>query len=86
MSASTFSFHETYGKHRNPDEIREMERQKQVLQARVYHYGDPVNARDKLQREATHGQKETLQTKLPKNVFAMLRLLFSIFSVFLRYK
>jgi hypothetical protein len=43
MLPPSFSFHEAYGKHRNPDEIRDMERQNQMLEARSYQYGDPVN-------------------------------------------
>jgi hypothetical protein len=43
MLPPSFSFLEAYGKHRNPDEIQDMERKNQMLEARSYQYGDPVN-------------------------------------------
>jgi hypothetical protein len=47
MFPNSFSFHEAHGKHRNQEEIRDMERQNQRLAARSYQYGDPVNRRKK---------------------------------------
>jgi hypothetical protein len=47
MFPNSFSFHEAHGKHRNQEEIREIERQNQRLAARSYRYGDPVNRREK---------------------------------------
>jgi hypothetical protein len=47
MLPNSFSFHEAHGKHRNKEEIREIERQNQRMTARSYKYGDPVNSREK---------------------------------------
>lgn len=73
MFPPTFSSYETFGKHRNPDEIREMEWQKQVMETRAYRYGDPVNLKEKIQVEAPRVKKETFQVRKLKFAFALLR-------------
>jgi hypothetical protein len=37
------SYSEVYGKHRNADELRQIERQNRALEAQSFQYGDPVN-------------------------------------------
>lgn len=45
MYPYNISSQEVYGKHRHSDEVREIERQNQVIKARSYRYGDPVNSK-----------------------------------------
>jgi hypothetical protein len=51
MLPPSFSLHEIYSKHRNPDEIREIERQNRVAEARAYEFGDPVNTQEQFAPE-----------------------------------
>jgi hypothetical protein len=83
MFPSTFSSQEAYAKHRYPDEIREMERQTQVLRARAYRYGDPVNRNEHEQVKAPRVQTEKRQTNKMQNALAMLRTFLFVFSVFI---
>jgi hypothetical protein len=46
------SSQEVYGKHRSQDDIKAIERQNRVLEARSFRYGDPVNSRDKSRDES----------------------------------
>jgi hypothetical protein len=59
------SSQEAYGKHRNLEEIRQMERQNQILQARSYEYGDPINSKGEYDETQTKSgiSKETLQPR-----------------------
>lgn len=43
MQPTPFSSSEVYAKHRNPEEIHNMERRNQEAERRAYQYGDPVN-------------------------------------------
>jgi hypothetical protein len=45
MYPHNISSQEAYGKHRNSEEIRQMESRTQILNARSYKYGDPVNSK-----------------------------------------
>jgi hypothetical protein len=65
MFPNTISSQEAYGKHRNADEIRQMERQNQILQARSYNYGDPVNSKVEYNETQTNNgiSKETSQPR-----------------------
>jgi len=83
MFTPVFSAHEAYAKHRNPDEIKEMERQKQVLGARAYRYGDPVNRNEHEQVKAPSVQTEKHKANKMQNAFAMLRSFLFVFSIFI---
>jgi hypothetical protein len=52
MFPPNFSSHETYAKHRNPEEITRIEKQNRDLAARHYKYGDPINSKSKAQKPA----------------------------------
>jgi hypothetical protein len=58
MLPPSFSFHETYGKHRSPEEIQKMERDHWKLVARAYQYGDPVNTQEAFEVETSATQRD----------------------------
>jgi hypothetical protein len=57
MGSHPFSFSEVHGKHRSPEEIGRIEQQNQIMEARAYHYGDPVNTPGQ-SRDRQHGGEE----------------------------
>jgi hypothetical protein len=81
MLPPTFSSHETYGKHRNPDEIRAMERQTRALEAREYRYGTPVNSRPEQNADSPRAMNE-LSYERRKNPFFVLRLVRFLIGMF----
>jgi len=82
MYPTSFSFLETYTKHRNPDEIREMERRDQVQLARAYRYGDPVNTKEQEKGERANHHRESRLNRKPNHVYAFLRSLLFVLQRF----
>jgi hypothetical protein len=82
MYPYNLSSQETYGKHRNPDEIHQMERQNQILQARSYKYGDPEISKVEYDETQTKNSisKETSQ---PRRSVPLLARVFLFFLPFL---
>lgn len=66
MYPQPISSQEVYGKHRNADDIREIERQNQVLEARSYRYGDPVN-------QKAENDEKPAKSRLPNETFRQRR-------------
>jgi hypothetical protein len=68
MLPPSFSFHETYGKHRNPEEIRGMERKNQELEIRAYQYGDPVNTNEQFPVDQPEVPEATVRARKPRRL------------------
>lgn len=81
MLPPTFSSHETYGKHRSPDDISRMERQTRELQAREYRYGTPINSKQNREMESPRAQNEPAYAR-PNNPFFVLRLVRFLLGMF----
>lgn len=82
MYPTSFSYLETYAKHRNPDEIREIAQRDQVQLVRAYHYGDPVNTKVQVKGEQANQRRETKLNRKPNHVYAFLRSLLFILQRF----
>lgn len=82
MYPTSFSCLETYAKHRNPDEIRDIERQTQVQLVRAYRYGDPVNTQEQQKDERANMRRETKLNHKPNQVYAFLRSLLFVLQRF----
>jgi hypothetical protein len=84
MLPNSFSFYEAYGKHRNPDEIREIERQNRTMEARNEMYGDPVNKveRPELNSPENWEKKHFAQQRRTNNGFILFRPFTFFFSLF----
>jgi hypothetical protein len=80
MLPPTFSFHEIYGKHRNPEEIRKMERDHQKLVARAYQYGNPVNTQEASEVETSAKQRDKRWAWRPRLYTVVLRFVSFFFS------
>jgi hypothetical protein len=79
MLPHSFSFHEAYGKHRSPDEIRESERQNRIMEARCEMYGEPVNTTSSKQDPPANWEKNQY-IKQRRTIYGFL--LFRPFSFF----
>ena len=82
MYPTSFSSLETYAKHRNPDEIKDMERRDQVQLARAYQYGDPVNIKEQKKGERANRRREANLNRKPNYVYAFLRSLLFVLQRF----
>jgi hypothetical protein len=85
MYPNNVSSQEAYGKHRNSEDFRQMERQNQIRQARSYQYGEPVNS--KVEFEEPHSKKgSTMEASQPRRLGVPLlsRLILYLFP-FLRF-
>lgn len=84
MIPQSFSFYEAHGKHRSPDEIREIERQNQILEAQSYRYGDPVNSAERpvVDSPAVWEKKQYASQRKFNNVFFIFRPFTFFFSLF----
>jgi hypothetical protein len=81
MFPPTLSSHEIYGKHRNPEEIREIERQERILKTRTYLYGDPVNTPVQPDADAGGNWHAPYHVRKPRYVLSIL----GFFSHFLSF-
>jgi hypothetical protein len=82
MNPQSLSFLEAHGKHRSSDEIKDILRQNQVLEARAYRMGDPVNSPDNLRADlpTAQGRQPAVPARKPL-LYRFFRLIFSPFSI-----
>jgi hypothetical protein len=81
MLPPSFSFHEAYGKHRSPDEMREMDQKNQQLEIRAYQYGDPVNTNEQFPTTEPMLQEEKVRVSKPRRLaWLVLRFVNFFFS------
>ena len=80
MFPPNFSSHEIYSKHRNSEEIANIENQNRELAARNYQYGDPVLVK----RKAHHPADPviTLPVRGARYAFPLARFFSHFFSFF----
>jgi hypothetical protein len=72
MLPPSFSSHEIYSKHRNPEEIQEIERQNRIAETRAYQYGDPVNSSEQYSPEPSPVE-QPLPKRKPRLAVLILR-------------
>jgi hypothetical protein len=68
------SFHEVYGKQKNPDEIQAILRKDQELEIRSYQYGDPVQTNEHVPQKSLVDHNDVIRTRKPKIAMLILRL------------
>ena len=82
MLPSTFSFHEAYGKHRNPEEMRSLEKRDREALIRNYQVGDPVNNPDSSTDKAVRLPRESLLNRFASFVYTIQHVFRGFFSIF----
>jgi hypothetical protein len=81
MLPPSVSTHEVYGKHRNPEEIQNMDRMNQELELRAYQYGDPVNEKPgPMPWETSAAEKAQQRSRKPMLRSLILRFVTFFFS------
>ena len=66
MLPPTFSMHEAYEKHRNPEEMRSLEKRSREALIRNYQVGDPVNDKDSTEVSSLRVPQESLYTRFAR--------------------
>ena len=82
MLPPTFSMHEAYGKHRNPEELRCLEKRSREALIRNYQIGDPVSDKDSTEVSSLRVPQESLYTKFARLVYPIQHVFHVFFSVF----
>ncbi len=82
MLPSNFSFHEAYGKHRNPEELQSLEKRDREALIRNYQVGDPVNNPDSSADQAMRLPRESLQNRFARFVYTLQHIFREFFANF----